>query len=60
MAFTHSPMPKHPSLIASYCKRCKSFVGASPLPKILKSAEQAHRCNLAEIQKSKQVSNPAR
>ena len=45
MAFTHQPMPSHPSLIASYCSRCRSFVAASPRPNVLKSAEQAHMCN---------------
>ena len=59
MAFMREPMPKHPSLIASYCKKCKSFVAASPQPKILKSAEQAHMCNRAAELKEKKVRKPA-
>jgi hypothetical protein len=47
MPFTHSPMPAHPSLVVSYCKKCKSFVAASPRPKVLKSAEKAHMCDHA-------------
>ena len=60
MAFTHSPMPKHPSLVASYCKKCKEFVAASPEPKILKSAEQVHKCphnGRAQIKKPAKPAN---
>jgi hypothetical protein len=58
MAFTHSPMPKHPSLIASYCKRCKTFVAASPQPEVLKSAEQVHKCDLETRTKSTKTAKP--
>jgi len=44
MAFLHTPVSAHPSLIVSYCKKCRSLVAASPNPSVLKSAEQAHQC----------------
>jgi len=38
-------MPLHPSLIASYCKKCHSFIAASPWPSVLRSAERTHVCD---------------
>jgi len=58
MAFTRSAMPAHPSLIASYCKKCQSFVAASPKRSILKSAEQAHTCNGGGGLKNKRIRKP--
>jgi hypothetical protein len=44
MPFTRTLVSKQPAITASYCSRCKSFVGASSRPAVLKSAEQAHIC----------------
>ena len=55
MSFTHMPMSAHPSLVASYCKKCNSFVAASPRPSVLKSAEQAHVCDIPKIAPKKRT-----
>jgi hypothetical protein len=44
MVFQHSPSPKHPEVIASYCPLCGMFVGASFNPEILALIERIHQC----------------
>jgi hypothetical protein len=54
-------MPLHPSLIASYCEKCLSFVAASPRPSVLQSAERAHVCEAATNYKASiKISKPVK
>ena len=48
MVFKHSPLPKHPELLGSYCSLCGKLVAASPNPTILIILERLHECQSME------------
>jgi len=44
MLFNHSPLPKHPELVASYCSLCGKLFAASLNSQILTILEHLHDC----------------
>jgi len=59
MLFQHSPLPKHPELIGSYCLLCGKLVAAGLNTEILAIIERLHECPPLRKQRASQLPDAA-